>query len=319
MSDDPTQGEDQTPEEEAPASEEDAAAEAPAAPEEPVPAEDPPAEVPDDADVAPAGEPEEQAAPPDEAPAEEPAAEAGDEPPADEPAEADETPGPDPAPAEEVPAEDADTDDAEEADDQPAEAPAAEKRAKDQAPGADLEPLLIEDERVLSAEERARLEAEQEEAAAAAAAESDVVADEPALREGATLDLPAGSRIQATGKRKTAIARVVIVKGGGEFLVNRKSVEEYFPRSLHQTIARQAITTSGYDSQVDIKVRVHGGGVSGQADAVRHATARALIEIDPELRGELKSRGMLTRDAREKERRKAGLKKARKKPQFSKR
>ena len=77
--------------------------------------------------------------------------------------------------------------------------------------------------------------------------------------------------------------------------------------------------TSGYDSQVDVKVRVHGGGVSGQADAVRHATARALIEIDPELRGELKRRGMLTRDAREKERRKAGLKKARKKPQFSKR
>ncbi|MDQ3728830.1 MAG: 30S ribosomal protein S9 [Actinomycetota bacterium] len=131
--------------------------------------------------------------------------------------------------------------------------------------------------------------------------------------------MPADSRIQATGKRKTAIARVVVVKGGGEFLVNRKSVEDYFPRDLHRTVARQALAASGYDSQVDVKVRVHGGGISGQADAVRHATARALIEIDPELRGELKRRGMLTRDAREKERRKAGLKKARKKPQFSKR
>ncbi len=201
----------------------------------------------------------------------------------------------------------------------PPRRPSPSRARKDVTPGADLEPLLIEEERELSAEERARLEAEQEEAAQAAAAESDIVADEPALREGAKLDLSDDARIQATGKRKTAIARVVIVKGGGEFLVNRKTIEDYFPRSLHQTIARQALTTSGYDSQVDVKVRVHGGGVSGQADAVRHATARALIEIDPELRGELKRRGMLTRDAREKERRKAGFKKARKKPQFSKR
>ena len=258
---------------------EDAPVEEPAAPDEPVPAEDPPAEVPDEADVAPAA---------------------------------------DPAPAEEVPAEE-EGDEPAAAESAPAEAPAADARKKDEAPGANLEPLLIEDERELSAEERARLEAEQEEAAAAAAAESDVVGDEPALREGAKLDLPAGSRIQATGKRKTAIARVVVTKGKGAFLVNRKEIDDYFPRSLHRTIARQALVTSGYDSQVDVKVRVHGGGVSGQADAVRHATARALIEIDPELRGELKRRGMLTRDAREKERRKAGLKKARKRPQFSKR
>ena len=323
MSDDPTQDEGESPEEDAPTEE-------PNTPEEAVPAEDPPSEVPDDADVAPAGEPEEQAAPPDEAPTEEPVAEASEEEeaPADEaPAEeapAEEVPTEegtpaDPAPAEEVPAEEADPPD--ESEEESAEAPAAEtrKKDKDEAPGANLEPLLIEDERPLSAEERAALEAEQEEAAALAAAESDVVTEEPALREGATLDMPADARIQATGKRKTAIARVVVVKGGGEFLVNRKSVEDYFPRDLHRTVARQALVISGYDSQVDVKVRVHGGGVSGQADAVRHATARALIEIDPELRGELKRRGMLTRDAREKERRKAGLKKARKKPQFSKR
>ncbi len=297
MSDDPTQEEGAAPDEETNGTPE------------PVPADDPPAEVPDEADVgpsapaeAPSGEttaeaPDEQTAPPAEAPAEEAPADDGDE----------DTPAADPAPAEEVPA------------DEPAEAPAAEKKAKDVAPGADLEPLLIEEERELSAEERARLEAEREEAEAAAAAESDVVADEPALREGAKLDLAADARIQATGKRKTAIARVVVVKGKGNFLVNKKEIEEYFPRSLHQTVARQALATSGYDSQVDVTVRVHGGGVSGQADAVRHATARALIEIDPDLRGELKRRGMLTRDAREKERRKAGLKKARKRPQFSKR
>lgn len=327
MSDDPTQEEGASPDEvpaEEPAAPEEPTVEEPTAPEEPVPAEDPPSEVPADSDVAPAGEPEEQAAPPVEAPTDEPAAEAPEEAPAGEQApEAPEAPAADPAPAEEAPAEEPDEAEEEPADDgvddEPAEAPAAEKRAKDATPGADLEPILIEDERQLSAEERARLEAEQEEAAQAAAAESDVEAEEPALREGAKLDLAADARIQATGKRKTAIARVVVTKGKGEILVNRKTIEEYFPRSLHQTIARQALVTSGYDTQVDVKVRVHGGGVSGQADAVRHGTARALIEIDPELRGELKRRGMLTRDAREKERRKAGFKKARKKPQFSKR
>jgi small subunit ribosomal protein S9 len=296
LSDDPTQDEGGSPEEDAPVEE-------PAAPEEAAP------------------EPEEQAAPPEEAPEEEPVTESpeAEAPDAGSGSDADEAGEP---AADEVP--DPTSDDGEPAAEAKAEpakasAPASEKKAKDVAPGADLEPLRIEDERELSAEERARLEAEQEEAAAAAAAESDVVDDEPALREGAKLDLPADARIQATGKRKTAIARVVVTKGKGSFLVNRKEIEDYFPRSLHQTIARQALVTSGYDSQVDVKVRVHGGGVSGQADAVRHATARALIEIDAELRGELKRRGMLTRDAREKERRKAGLKKARKKPQFSKR
>jgi small subunit ribosomal protein S9 len=84
-------------------------------------------------------------------------------------------------------------------------------------------------------------------------------------------------------------------------------------------MARQPLVTAGYEGTVDVQVRVHGGGIGGQAGAVRHGIARALTEIDPELRGELKRRGYLTRDAREKERRKAGLKKARKRPQFSKR
>ena len=139
------------------------------------------------------------------------------------------------------------------------------------------------------------------------------------MREGAKLDLAADATVQATGKRKTSVARVVLTRGGGGFKVNNRALDEYFPRSFHQTVARQSLATSGYEGQVDVSVRVHGGGISGQADAVRHGIARALVEIDPELRGELKRRGMLTRDARAKERRKAGLKKARKRPQFSKR
>ncbi len=96
-------------------------------------------------------------------------------------------------------------------------------------------------------------------------------------------------------------------------------IDDYFPRPYHQSIARQPLLTAGYEGNVDVKVRVHGGGISGQAGAVRHGIARALTQLDPELRGDLKKRGLLTRDARAKERRKAGLKKARKKPQFSKR
>jgi small subunit ribosomal protein S9 len=84
-------------------------------------------------------------------------------------------------------------------------------------------------------------------------------------------------------------------------------------------VAKQPLTQTGYEDNVDVRVRVHGGGVSGQAAAVRHGIARALVEVDPALRPELKRRGLLTRDARVKERRKAGLKKARKRPQFSKR
>ena len=107
--------------------------------------------------------------------------------------------------------------------------------------------------------------------------------------------------------------------GDGNVSINDRALEEYFPRDYHRTLARQPLVAAGYDSSVDISVRVHGGGIGGQAGAVRHGIARALCEVDPELRGELKRRGMLTRDARMKERRKAGLKKARKRPQFSKR
>ncbi|HEY5942804.1 MAG TPA: 30S ribosomal protein S9 [Solirubrobacterales bacterium] len=127
------------------------------------------------------------------------------------------------------------------------------------------------------------------------------------------------SRFLATGKRKSAIARVTVLPGSGKIEINKRSIEEFFPRDLHQTIVKQPLTVSGYEGNVDVRVRVHGGGISGQAGAIRHGVARALTEIDSELRGDLKRRGFLTRDARVKERRKAGLKKARKRPQFSKR
>ena len=112
---------------------------------------------------------------------------------------------------------------------------------------------------------------------------------------------------------------MIVRSGGGDFQINDRSIEEYFPSTQHQSLARQPLVAAGYDGSVDVRVRVHGGGVSGQAGAVRHGVARALTSLEPELRGELKRRGMLTRDDRRKERKKAGLKKARKRPQFSKR
>jgi small subunit ribosomal protein S9 len=210
----------------------------------------------------------------------------------------------------------------EEAPAEPAE-PAAEEKpkqaAKDVPPGAELEPISIEPERELSAEERARMEAEAEERARAEAEATAEAGEEPAVAREPAVELDTDARIQATGKRKTSVARVVLRSGTGEFQINRRTLEDYFPRHQHQTFVRQPLLTSGYEGKVDVRVRVHGGGIAGQAGAVRHGIARALTEIDPELRGELKRRGLLTRDARAKERRKAGLKKARKRPQFSKR
>lgn len=189
---------------------------------------------------------------------------------------------------------------------------------KEVVPGADLEPIAIEDEQELTAEERAAREAEEEErrareaAAAAADLEDEPVADRK-------VSVPADTHVQATGKRKSAVARVLINAGSGSFKINDRPFEEYFPSTQLQSHARQPLVTAGYDGSVDVRVRVHGGGISGQAGAVRHGLARALTALEPELRGELKRRGMLTRDDRRKERKKAGLKKARKRPQFSKR
>jgi small subunit ribosomal protein S9 len=135
----------------------------------------------------------------------------------------------------------------------------------------------------------------------------------------ATIDLASGARYRATGKRKTAIARVTLRPGSGTYLVNGRTLEEHFPRATLQRNIRQPLETVGYQERMDVVARLHGGGISAQAGALRHGVSRALLEADPNLRGELKRRGFLTRDSRAKERKKAGLKKARKRPQFSKR
>jgi small subunit ribosomal protein S9 len=122
-----------------------------------------------------------------------------------------------------------------------------------------------------------------------------------------------------TGKRKTSVARVILRPGDGKTWVNGRTLEEYFPRAAHRVAALAPLKVAGADDTYDLRVRVHGGGVSGQAGAVRHGIARALVEADPELRVALKREGFLTRDARIVERKKAGLHKARKAPQFSKR
>jgi small subunit ribosomal protein S9 len=135
----------------------------------------------------------------------------------------------------------------------------------------------------------------------------------------AAIDLASGARYRATGKRKTAIARVTLRPGSGSYLVNGRALEEHFPRVTLQRNIRQPLETVGYQERMDVVARLHGGGISAQAGALRHGVSRALLEADPNLRGELKRRGFLTRDSRAKERKKAGLKKARKRPQFSKR
>jgi small subunit ribosomal protein S9 len=152
--------------------------------------------------------------------------------------------------------------------------------------------------------------------------EADAEAEEEVLAQPistAAIDLASGARYRATGKRKTAIARVTLRPGTGAYLVNGRTLEGHFPRITLQRNIRQPLETVGYEERMDVVARLHGGGISAQAGALRHGISRALLEADPNLRGELKRRGFLTRDSRAKERKKAGLKKARKRPQFSKR
>ena len=127
------------------------------------------------------------------------------------------------------------------------------------------------------------------------------------------------AQYRGTGKRKTSVARVILRPGDGAWWVNGRSLEEYFPRAALRTVATMPLRTAGVEGKFDIRARLHGGGIAGQAGALRHGIARALIEADPELRVALKREGFLTRDARIVERKKAGLHKARKAPQYSKR
>ena len=123
----------------------------------------------------------------------------------------------------------------------------------------------------------------------------------------------------ATGRRKEAVARVRLVEGTGSYQLNGRSIDEFFPTRAHRMIVSSPLRLAGKDKDLDVVARIEGGGVSGQAGALRLGIARALIDLDPELRPLLKKEGFLTRDPREKERRKYGLKKARKAPQYSKR
>jgi small subunit ribosomal protein S9 len=269
---------------------EEAAAGEPAAQEEPVAGE--PVDV--------AGEPVEQAPAAEDPAAEEPAAEA----PIEEAATAAEEPAGEQA--------DADGEDEEE--------PAP--RVKPSVPGAHLEVDIVPEGvdplgRSEGYEDPYAVEDDAEQTAGAGEEPEDEALAEPIST--AAIDLASGARYRATGKRKTAIARVTLRPGSGSYLVNGRALEEHFPRVTLQRNIRQPLETVGYQERMDVVARLRGGGISAQAGALRHGVSRALLEADPNLRGELKRRGFLTRDSRAKERKKAGLKKARKRPQFSKR
>ncbi len=125
--------------------------------------------------------------------------------------------------------------------------------------------------------------------------------------------------IQTTGRRKRAVARVRLRPGTGKMTANGRELEDYFPNDTHRMILTEPLRLTSTDEAYDIDATIHGGGASGQAGAYRMGIARALLEVDPELRPLLKREGFLTRDSRKKESKKAGLKKARKAPQYSKR
>ena len=298
-----------TPEDEDATVEEQPEAEA-EAPEEAAVEEEPAAEEEAAAEEEPAPEAEEPVAE-----AEEPAAEA-EEPAAEAPAEEAA-----PAAEAEAPAAEAEAPAAEERRQRRPERPREEKKP-DVIPGEHLEPILpVEQPTTPEGEFDYAAYAEEEELEEGAEGAEAPVAEEaaPAPTPLTPKELAADARYQATGKRKTSVARVILKPGTGTYVVNGRTLEDFFPRATLQKAVRQPLETAGYEERMDVVARIHGGGVSAQAGALRHGLARALVEADPNLRGELKRRGFLTRDARAKERKKAGLKKARKRPQFSKR
>lgn len=124
---------------------------------------------------------------------------------------------------------------------------------------------------------------------------------------------------EGVGRRKTSSARVRLMVGAGNYVVNEKDLEEYFPRLGDSECVLEPLRVVGYEGKVDLSVLVHGGGITGQAEAVRHGLARALVSMNPDFRSILHDKGFLTRDARMKERKKPGLKRARKAPTYTKR
>jgi small subunit ribosomal protein S9 len=310
MADEPTeQPEDQVESTEPPAEEPSASQESPEvaqeSPEQPTDTDtEPVAEQPVEEPGAVAEEPSAEQTPTEPTPvAEPPAAEPAAEPVAAEAAEA----------ASQEPAPEAEDSESEEEEEEPA------PRVKPSVPGAHLEVDIVpEGVDPLAPEQPSDPYAVEEDEEPKA--EEDVEgAQLPQPISSAAIDLAAGARYKATGKRKTAIARVILRPGSGAYLVNGRPLDEHFPRVTLQRNIRQPLETVGYEERMDVVARLHGGGISAQAGALRHGISRALLEADPNLRGELKRRGFLTRDSRAKERKKAGLKKARKRPQFSKR
>jgi small subunit ribosomal protein S9 len=257
----------------------------------------------------------------------EPAAEAPEQPAAEaaEPSDAPEQPAEAAQPVAEQPAEAAEQAPAEPVAEQPAPAEAAAgdaeeveeveetPRVKPEIPGADLVPDIVPE----GADALSEGDDEDGDGSASGEDSDEEHAAQPIAD--AAISLATGARYRATGKRKTAVARVILKPGNGEYTINGKALDVFFPRSTLQRNIRQPLEAVGYEERMDVIATMHGGGVSSQAGALRHGISRALLEADPNLRGELKKRGFLTRDPRVKERKKAGLKKARKRPQFSKR
>ena len=127
------------------------------------------------------------------------------------------------------------------------------------------------------------------------------------------------NKFYGTGRRKKSIARVYLVPGTGKITINKRDIDEYFGLETLKVVVRQPLTATDNTEKFDVLVNVHGGGFTGQAGAIRHGIARALLTVNPEYRASLKAAGFLTRDPRMKERKKYGLKAARRAPQFSKR
>jgi small subunit ribosomal protein S9 len=195
----------------------------------------------------------------------------------------------------------------------------ATPRVKPAIPGMDLEVDIVREGEGLLGGDHPRYSEDEDYGDDEEPSDDEQEDELPQTIADASIDLAAGARYRATGKRKTAVARVTLKPGTGAYIINGKSLDEFFPRATLQRTIRQPLETVGYEDRMDVVASMHGGGVSAQAGALRHGVSKALLEADPNLRTELKRRGFLTRDARVKERKKAGLKKARKRPQFSKR
>jgi small subunit ribosomal protein S9 len=193
-------------------------------------------------------------------------------------------------------------------------------------PEPTIEAMEAVEEAAVEAESEAAVESEVESESEAevesAETEADAVADDVEAEVGTAAEIPVvfiERPVQTVGRRKEAIVRVRLMPGTGKFTLNGKSLETYFPNKLHQQLIREPLVTVEKTERFDIFANLQGGGTSGQAGALRLAIARALIEVDAEDRPSLKRAGFLTRDARATERKKYGLKKARKAPQYSKR